>query len=296
MPPSPAKWLFRPSAMISRRVKLAGAVCSVSLLFLASGCLSRSLTGLTIEPTAGLTCVVPGVSAQFKVYGIYTETNHATTTQDLSSQVNWSATIPLVARVDSSGLVTGQGLGTTSILAQTKGQFGVLTATSDVQVKNTCGTASVSPVRGLTSVQLIPADPARPFPSQDLAIGSFNAPPFTADLTDHIVWRPDLIAPRSETKAISGVGLANVSVYKAGSGTGTVTATSPLNCDPNAAELSCRAQVSKGTTLTLWAAPNAGSVFDGWSSKCAAAADGNPRECTLSVDSDTNVAAIFDPK
>ena len=139
--------------------------------------------------------------------------------------------------------------------------------------------------------------PAQTSPAQDLVIGTFNERPFTADLTRQMAWRPDLLSPQRDSvrAAHAGDALASVSVYKAGSGSGTVTATSPVNCDPNGSDLSCRGQVAKGTAITLWAAPDPGSVFDGWSGKCQAPAD-IPRECTVSVGSDTSVAAIFDPR
>src|ERR1700758_1632709 len=90
------------SAPRSLRV-IPGVLCLLSLPVL-NGCMSRSLTGLTIQPSTGNTTVIPGVSAQFKAIGTYTESGHATVTQDITTQVTWSTVIPAVATIDSSGL------------------------------------------------------------------------------------------------------------------------------------------------------------------------------------------------
>lgn len=131
------KKLFGLSALVSPRVLLGVGLVTVTSLFGGTGCgLSYSLTGLYIQPATGLTCLTGGLSAQYHAYGVYSEGGHSNRIQDLSDQVSWSVTIPAMASVSTNGLVTAGNtvIGRTSILASTRGQFGNLTAASDLQV------------------------------------------------------------------------------------------------------------------------------------------------------------------
>lgn len=87
----------------------------------------------------------------------------------------------------------------------------------------------------------------------------------------------------------------NLTITKAGAGGGTVTS-SPTGIDCGSA---CTATYNQGRSVTLTATPSAGSSFTGWSSSSITAAatscaNSSPT-CTVSVDSDTNVVATFDP-
>ena len=55
---------------------------------------------------------------------------------------------------------------------------------------------------------------------------------------------------------------------------------------------SCALQFAHGTSVTLTAAPSAGSVLSGWGDACAAAAQST--QCTVAVNADTVVSATFD--
>jgi hypothetical protein len=70
---------------------------------------------------------------------------------------------------------------------------------------------------------------------------------------------------------------------KRGNGSGSVTA-SKLNCGSQ-----CAAQYDYGTSLTLTAAPDNGSVFDGWNGVCAA----TETRCTVPVGPITAIDARF---
>lgn len=79
----------------------------------------------------------------------------------------------------------------------------------------------------------------------------------------------------------------SVTVAKAGSGSGTVTATSAMiNCG-----VSCSAQVMGGGTVYFSVAPDAGSVFGGWSGDCSGTG-----QCSVSVAANVSVTAKFDPE
>ena len=76
----------------------------------------------------------------------------------------------------------------------------------------------------------------------------------------------------------------SLSVSKSGNGSGTVTsAPAGINCGA-----SCIAPFAPGTSVTLTAAPAAGSSFTGWSGACSGTGS-----CTLVVNADTSVTANF---
>lgn len=157
------------SALASPRVLLGVGIVLATTLFGGTGCgLSYSLTGLYIMPAAGLTCVPPATVAQFKAYGTYTEGGHTMRTEDLTTQVTWSVSIPQMATVDVSGLVTSGAsyLGITPIVATTRGEFGNLTAASNLQISDKCTSTSVTQPFKL---QIVPS-------SQNLTVGDTLQP------------------------------------------------------------------------------------------------------------------------
>jgi Tol biopolymer transport system component len=78
---------------------------------------------------------------------------------------------------------------------------------------------------------------------------------------------------------------ANVTVTKAGDGSGTVTS-SPAGIDCGG---DCTEPYLPGTTVTLTAAPTAKAVFTGWSGACTGTAP-----CVITASTDTSVTATFD--
>ncbi len=177
------------SALVSPRVLLGVGLVASTALFAGTGCTSRSLTGLTIQPAIGLTCVVPGVSAQFKAYGTYTEGGHASETEDLTAEVTWSSTIPAVATVNSSGLATGVNLGTTNILANMQGPFGNVNATSNITVESPCGTTSA--IATPLSLAVIPGNQTLTSVGQTarlLAIATYDGGTKTSDFSRQAAW------------------------------------------------------------------------------------------------------------
>jgi uncharacterized repeat protein (TIGR02543 family) len=81
---------------------------------------------------------------------------------------------------------------------------------------------------------------------------------------------------------------ANIPTYiltatKTGTGTGTVTSNpAGINCGAT-----CGAGFMSGTSVTLTATPNSGSIFAGWSGAC------NGATCTVTVDAAKNAIATF---
>jgi uncharacterized protein YkwD len=76
-----------------------------------------------------------------------------------------------------------------------------------------------------------------------------------------------------------------LTITPAGSGTGTVTS-SPPGIDCGAV---CSETFDEGTTITLNAEPDLGSVFRGWSGGGCDESE----ECTVTIETDTSVTAIF---
>jgi len=211
------KLLSGPSALVSPRVLLGMGLLGLTSLFGGTGCTSHSLTGLTIQPATGNTCVVPGVSAEFKAYGTYTEGGHASETQDLTNVVTWSSTIPAVATVAQTGIATGVNLGTTSILASTPGEFGNLTAVSNIKVESPC--SATGAIARPLSLTVIPGNQTLSAVGQTtrlLAIATLNGGAHTTDLSKQVTWE-------SSDAAVATVDAAGL-VRGVGPGEATITA------------------------------------------------------------------------
>lgn len=195
--------------MVSPRVLLGVGLVASTALFAGTGCTSRSLTGLTIQPAIGLTCVVPGVSAQFKAYGTYTEGGHSSETEDVTNLVTWSSTIAAVATVNSSGLATGVNLGTTNILAEMQGPFGNVNAASNIVVESPCSTSSsiVTPF----SLTVIPGNQTLTSIGQTarlLAIATYDGGTKTSDFSRQAAWQSsdERVATVDADGLVTGVG------------------------------------------------------------------------------------------
>ena len=212
------KKLFGLSALVSPRVALGvGAVLLTSVVG-GTGCgLSYSLTGLYIEPGTGLTCLYPSteVYAQYNAYGTYTEGGHTTETKDLTAQVTWSVSIPIIASVTSTGQVTptANAIGTSPVLATIPGEFGTLVATSNVQVSTQCvPTGSLKP-----ALRIVPAsqtlketgDTEKPLA---LVFDASGGKP--ADVTRQVMWTSNnsQVATVDHTGLITGVGPGDATI------------------------------------------------------------------------------------
>jgi YVTN family beta-propeller protein len=96
------------------------------------------------------------------------------------------------------------------------------------------------------------------------------------------------ISDSTQTVTLSGTGTTTsftLNVAEAGTGGGTVTSNpAGINCPTT----SCAANFSSGTSVTLTAAPNAGSTFVGWSGACSGGG-----ACTVTMNSNQAVTATF---
>ncbi len=82
-----------------------------------------------------------------------------------------------------------------------------------------------------------------------------------------------------------------LTVSKAGTGSGTVTSSpAGISCAPSCP--SANSLFNSGSTVTLTAAPDAGSTFAGFSSNCAPVA-GTPTQCTIVMSAAATVTTTF---
>src|SRR5580700_5088201 len=101
--------------MILRRFasqSLSLAILSTAVLF--AGC--NSLKTLTITP-GSVTLTGVGQTTQFTALGQSVMGNASPTTSDITTSVTWSSSNTAVAVINSSGLATAVGAGTTEIQA-----------------------------------------------------------------------------------------------------------------------------------------------------------------------------------
>src|SRR5215471_13083510 len=91
-----------------------GFTLSLCLGFTLVGCSNTGLDSVQVTPSSQALNV--GQTAQLKAVGTFGNANHPTT-QDITSTVTWSSTVPAVATVNSAGLVTAVGAGTTAVTA-----------------------------------------------------------------------------------------------------------------------------------------------------------------------------------
>jgi hypothetical protein len=241
-----------------------GVVVGTSNITVTAGAIPRVLTALTVSP-GSQTITATGQTAQLIAIGTYSA---APLTQDLSNSVTWKSSNIQVASVSSSGLVSGVGVGSTTVTALATATDGSVISANVTVTVNTAPSGRI-----LTSLSVIPpsqAVSATGETAQYIAIGTFSAAPLTLDLTNQVAWQSSdvqvgqvnssglvtgigpvtpsatgiatitalatasdgSIIPASgvfEESASSVVNLPTLSVYKVGNGTGTVMAGTNLS-------------------------------------------------------------------
>jgi len=207
----------------ARTISAALGLFLISSLSLSTGCgvfgQTYSLTALSIEPGLNETCVYPGAQVQYHAYGTYTEGGHTTHTHDLTDSVSWSVTYPQFATISSTGLATAGtvAIGISNILATTQGEFGILHATSNLQIENPCSGATVRLIHVIPAAFTLKSigDTENPL-AIAIAPSALNA----TDVTRQVTWQ-------SADPAIATVD-ANGRIAAVGAGKTTITATQKL--------------------------------------------------------------------
>lgn len=220
--------------MFDRLVRKALVLCAVSVVL--AGCGNPTgLDFITVSPTSGSLSV--GQSLQLTATGTFGNANHSST-QNITSSVTWSSTVPSVATVSSSGLVLGISAGTTTITASGTAYNGpvsssaVVTVTGATSSGSTGNTGSGANILSLTIIPSGITFGALTQSGQFLAIGTFSTPPTVRDLTNSVVWltsEPNKYPVSNYSNSVTGTGTQNggvVTAYEASNGNvgATITA------------------------------------------------------------------------
>ncbi len=193
---------------------LLGALFLVCLVIPITGCTNTSgLDSIQVTPTAQSLTV--GQTAAFTATGVYGNSKH-TSTQTITSGVTWTSSTPTVATVNSSGVATAVGAGTTTITASAIGYAGPVSAGATITVA-----ASGGGVAGgsIVTISIIPGSQSVSGPnqtSQFIAIGTTSSGA-TENLTNLVSWS-------TSSQQIATIGAATGIATAVGPGTTTITA------------------------------------------------------------------------
>jgi hypothetical protein len=160
-----------------------------------------------------------------------------------STQIKWSSSIPSIATVSSTGMITGVGVGTDTITALLTNPDGsVVTNTATVAVSIT---AAPEPLLSLTIIPSVITVGNLQDTGQFLAVGTFSTVPYVRDLTNSVTWlssTPDVFPVSSNNSGVLPVGSSAGVVTAYGNGGATIiaeakstdgtiqTATATFNC------------------------------------------------------------------
>jgi len=199
----------------------------LGLIVLSLGLVQCSHTphavSIQISPdSASLTSV--GQTVQFEVFGEILTGNEGSV-GELTNQATWSSSSPDVATINAAGLAKAVSAGTTTITATLSSTTsGVLVATATLTV------AAGAVPRDLSSITIIPSSQNVSNIGEQIqfdAVGNFNAPPTTVELTaatnPPVTWS-------SSDKAIATISASGLATgVSAGTVTITATATAPVS-------------------------------------------------------------------
>ena len=205
-----------------------GSIVTGSASFNVSGGTSQKYTAISITPNAQALSA-SGQTTQLVALGT-AGSNGLLQNVTTSPLVQWTSSIPSIASVSASGLVTGLSAGNDTITA-------ILTNPDGSIVTNSASVAvSITPApEPLLSLTIIPSDiTVLNFQGtgQFLAIGTYATPPYVRDLTNspNLIWLSDIpsaITVSSNTGGNTGATAGIATAYAAGSATIIAEATNP---------------------------------------------------------------------
>jgi Divergent InlB B-repeat domain/Bacterial Ig-like domain (group 2) len=302
-------------------------VCSTILALLALvflvGCGSNAeLTSISVTPATS-SVQNAGGTVQFEATGTYTNgKNGVIYTQNQTNQVNWGSSTPGVATIDSAGLATTVGKGTTTITA-TGGNGGIV-GTATLTVLNNAQSLTLKSITILRSTSAVQSAGET---AQYIAIGNYIGETATRDITNEVAWSSSNAriatinssglataigaCPQSGQTTIGAVARTpqgqvvsaktdlsvaycgpekqpTLTVYKVGQGSGTITSSNAgISCHSGSG---CTANFAVNTPVTLTAIAEPGSVFVGWTANCRPSESST---CTMTMVNNATVGAIF---
>jgi hypothetical protein len=187
---------------------------------------TQQITALAIIP-GSQTLSASGQTGQFIAFGAFGNSGlQEDVTQ--SPQIKWSSSIPTIASVSPSGLVTGLSAGTTTITAVLTNPDGsLLSATASVGVTLT---SAPEPLLSLTIIPSAITVGDLQDTGQFLAIGTYSTVPYVRDLTNSVTWIssfPDSFPVNTNSGGTSSASAGIVTAYGTGTAGIIAEATSP---------------------------------------------------------------------
>jgi uncharacterized protein YjdB len=182
-----------------------GAVAASDLTVMSPATTTQATPSITILPGSAEETFI-GETTQFTATGNLTGIGAS---QNLTTQVTWLSSNAQVATINSSGLATATGAGTTMIIAQSGGISSSATVTVTIS-----GTGTPS----LTVTPNVAADTFAGETTQFIASGSLTGVGSPQNLTGQVTW----VSSNAQVATINSAGLATA----VGAGTTTITAVS----------------------------------------------------------------------
>jgi hypothetical protein len=174
---------------MSARSSLSGFLISCLACVLIGCGNPQGLDSVAVSPATQT--LNTGQSVQFTATGTYGNANHAST-QNITSSVSWTSSLPSVATVSPAGVATAVSAGTTNITASATGFNGPVSSTAVLTVP---GAATVGTGGGsggsILSLTIIPSGivfGALTESGQFLAIGTFSSGQTVRDVTNSVTW------------------------------------------------------------------------------------------------------------
>jgi len=177
------------------------------------GCSTASVTALQVSPSTATAAV--GQTVQFMATATYNQGSHPGSNQNATDSATWSSSNTSVATINSSGVATAVGAGTTVITASISGYPGLASSTAQLSVTGAAGGGTGS----IVSISVIPGSQSVSSPnqtSQFIAIGTTSSGA-TVNLTGQVAWS-------SSSTQIATIGGTTGLATAVGQGTATITA------------------------------------------------------------------------
>src|SRR5437879_1605990 len=181
----------------------------------------------TVTPTTQALTV--GQTAQFTATGTFGNAKNPST-QNITSSVTWTSSVPSVATISAAGIATAVGAGTTTITASTSSFNGHVSSSATLTVTGSSGGSAGG---SIASLSIIPASQAVASPtqtSQFLAIGTTSSGA-TVNLSNQVAWSsssPQIATINASTGLATGVGKGSstiTAIYNNSAGGTVVTGT-----------------------------------------------------------------------
>ena len=223
-------------AQMFTRMPARSCLCTALLLAPAlalTGCDNNTgLDTVSISPQSEALTV--GQTAQFTATGTFGNGSHLST-QNVTGTATWSSSVPAVATVNASGLVTALAAGTTTISASATAFNGPVASSATVTVSGSGGAAGAGGT--LLSLEIIPTTITvgnLQDTGQFLAIGTYSTAPYVRDVTNsaNTTWIssvPSVFPVNSNTQGTLGATAGIVTAYGTGGGLITVEAKNPVD-------------------------------------------------------------------